>query len=239
MRFVVAVAAIIAFSSFVPSCKKPDAPATAPDVVDGDAKAGDEKLPPFPVVTDDAADLLFSYVDAGGRVMPVSLVADVPDTVKARVLVVDLKKTPEERQAHRYAFFVDLTAKKPDGTYPVAVVSRYDAAKGQVQAPMAPAPPGSVVVYSATWCGFCKKAKAWLKDHNVPYIERDVEKTPGAQAELDAKLKAANTAGGGIPVIDWSGSLVMGFDQRALEKLLSSSPPSAPTAPPPTAPPTP
>jgi glutaredoxin len=198
-------------------CKKPEAPAST-------TTASEDKLPPLPVVKEDNADLLFSYVDAHGQIVPVSKIADVPDNVKSRVLVVDLKKTPEERQAHRYAFFADLTAKTPDGIYPVSVVSRYDAARGQTQAPIAPAPDGSVVVYSATWCGFCKKAKAWLKENDVPYVERDVEKTAGAQDELDQKLKKAGVAGGGIPVIDWAGSIVMGFDQAALEKLKTTHP---------------
>lgn len=185
----------------------------------GGGEPGDERLPPLPVVRDDGDNLLFSFVDAQGRVQAVSKVEQVPEPVRGRVLVVDLSKTPEERQAHRYAFFADLTVKKPDGTYAVSVVSRYDAARGQVQAPATPPPEGSVLVYSAVWCGFCKKAKAWLKDNDVPFIERDVEKTPGAQAELDQKLKAAGIPGGGVPVIDWAGTLVMGFDVDALKRL--------------------
>lgn len=195
---------------------------------DGTRRAADERLPPLPVVTDEGEKLLFSFVDAQGRVQAVSRPAQVPEAVRERVLVVDLAKTPEERQAHRYAFFVDLTAKRPDGTYPVSVVSRYDAARGQVQAPATPPPEGSVLVYSAVWCGFCKKAKAWLKDNDVPFIERDVEKTPGAQAELDQKLKAAGIPGGGVPVIDWAGTLVMGFDVDALARLKATAPVKAP-----------
>ncbi len=153
-------------------------------------------------------------------------VGDVPEAVRARVLVVDLARTPEERQAHRYAFFADLTSPEPDGTYPVVAVSRYDAARGQGEAPPAlPPPDGSVVVYSAEWCGYCKKAKAWLSGKQVPFVERDVEKTPGAQAELQAKLRAGNVPGGGVPVIDWGGTLVMGFDVASLERLLTEKPP--------------
>jgi glutaredoxin len=218
MRVVVVIAL---FLSTLCGCSKGS---TAPSA-EASPAGHEDKLPPIPVVTDDAKDLLFSFVDAQGRVQAVPSVAAVPETVKSRVLVVDLKKTPEERQAHRYAFFVDLTARTPEGTYPVSVVSRYDAAKGQVQAPATPPPEGSVIVYSATWCGFCKKTKAWLKEHNVPYIERDVEKTPGAQAELDQKLKAAQVPGGGIPVVDWGGTLVMGFDQAALTRLLAEKGP--------------
>lgn len=201
-----------------------DTPSAAAPAAD-EGGPSEERLPPNPVVTDDGTEILFSFVDAQGHVQAVSRAADVPEAVKPRVLVVDLKRTPEERQAHRYAFFADLSAKTPGGTYPVSVVSRYDAARGQVQAATAPPPDGSVIVYSAVWCGFCKKAKAWLKQNGVPFVERDVERTPGAQAELNQKLQAAKVAGGGVPVIDWAGTLVMGFDVATLERLKAASPP--------------
>jgi glutaredoxin len=189
-----------------------------------------DDAPSAPVVRADATTLLFSFVDAAGRMQAVPTVADVPEAVRGRVLVVDLNKTPEERQAHRYAFFADLTAPGPDGTFPVVAVSRYDAARGQGETPPTlPPPDGSVVVYSAAWCGYCKKAKSWLTDKGVPFVERDVEKTPGAQAELQGKLRAANVPGGGVPVIDWGGTLVMGFDVAAFERLAKEKPPAPPS----------
>ena len=210
----------------------------APPSTTGDSGAGaaadpaDADAPALPVVRADATTLLFSFVDAAGRMQAVPGVNDVPEAVRRRVLVVDLAKTPEERQAHRYAFFADLTAPNADGTYPVVVVSRYDAATHKAGPTALPAPDGSVVVYSAVWCGYCKKTKAWLTQNHVPFIERDVEKTPGAQAELSAKLKAAGVAGGGIPVVDWGGALVVGFDVPSLERLLREQPlaPPMPTS---------
>lgn len=209
----------------VASCtprSEPGAPAAATP------RDGDHTLPPLPVVSDDAKDLLFSFVDAEGHVQAVSRVTEVPEPIKARVLVVDLSKTPEQRQAHRYAFFADLSTKRPDGSYSVSVVSRYDAARGQTAPAIAPPPSGSVVVYSAVWCGFCKKAKTWLTERGVPFVERDVEKMPGAQEELSAKLKAAGVPGGGVPVIDWAGTIVMGFDVAQMERLLKEKPPTKP-----------
>lgn len=175
-----------------------------------------------PVVTDDAENLLFTFVDATGVMQAVGKVSEIPAAYKSRVLVVDLAKTPEQRQAHKYAFFVDLNNRQENGAYPVAVVSRYDASKvGAGQADALPtATADAVVVYSAEWCGYCKKAKAWLTKENVPFIERDVEKQAGAQAELNQKLSSVGARGGGIPVIDWAGTLVMGFDQAKLQKLL-------------------
>jgi glutaredoxin len=182
----------------------------------------DADAPPPPVVTRKATSLLYSFVDATGRIHAVPTIDEVPDAVKPRVLVVDLAQSAADRQAHRFAYFVDLTTEHADGTFPVSVVSRYDASSPTAAAPSAlPAvPPGSVVVYSAVWCGYCKKAKAWLADNGVPYVERDVERQPGAQAELAAKLKAAGVQGGGIPVLDVNGALVMGFDVRRLTELL-------------------
>jgi glutaredoxin len=187
----------------------------------------DDDVPEAPVVRDDATHLLFSFVDAQGRVQTVPRVDAVPAPVRQRVLVIDLDKTPEQRQAHRFAFFADLTTPGPDGTYAVVAVSRYDAARKSDGPAVAPPQEGAVVVYSATWCGFCKKAKSWLQQNGVPFVERDVEKTPGAQAELDAKLKVAGVPGGGIPVIDWAGTLVVGFDVPSLQRLRREKPPAA------------
>lgn len=183
-----------------------------------------DDAPPLPVVRDDSTSLLFSFVDANGRVLTVPSASAVPEPVRARVLVVDLDKTPEQRQAHRYAFFADLSASQADGSYSVVAVSRYDAARAGAAAPALPPPDGSVVIYSAAWCGYCKKEKAWLKEHGVAFIERDVDNTPGAAAELAAKLKSAGVVGGGIPVTDWQGSIVVGFDVPALSRLLAAGP---------------
>lgn len=212
---VVVVAALV-----LGSCTKT---AEAPAAAAGDRGPAD--APPAPVVTDTATNLLFSFIDAAGRVQAVPAVAAVPEAVRRRVLVVDLDKTPEQRQAHRFAYFADLTSRADDGSYPVVVVSRYDAATRSDGAPALPPPDGSVVVYSAEWCGYCKKAKAWLAQNDVPFVERDVEKTSGAQAELSAKLQAAGVQGAGIPVVDWGGEVVVGFDPGAFKRLLASAPP--------------
>jgi glutaredoxin len=229
VRLLALVAVLAVVLAVVAGCNRDgSAAATTPP----SAAATEEEAPTAPVVRAEATSLLFSFVDAAGRMQAVPSVADVPEAVRRRVLVVDLAKTPEERQAHRYAFFADLTAPGPDGTFPVVAVSRYDAARGQGEAPPSlPPADGSVVVYSAEWCGYCKKAKTWLTGRGVPFIERDVEKTAGAQAELQAKLRAANVPGGGVPVIDWGGSLVMGFDVAAFERLLQEKPPVPPAPP--------
>lgn len=219
-----ALVAVLASAAPV-GCRSEDPPPAAAGAT-GDRGEGDSAdVPPAPVVRDDATNLLFSFVDAQGRVQTVPRVDAVPAPVRQRVLVIDLDKTPEQRQAHRFAFFADLSSRAPDGSYAVVAVSRFDAARHADGPAMAPPAEGAVVIYSATWCGFCKKAKAWLTARGVAFVERDVEKTPHAQDELDAKLRAAGVPGGGIPVVDWAGTLVVGFDVASFERLLREKPP--------------
>lgn len=44
-----------------------------------------------------------------------------------------------------------------------------------------------LIVYSAPWCHDCREAKRFLAKHNIPYQEIDIERTPGAAAEIIAR----------------------------------------------------
>ncbi len=41
-----------------------------------------------------------------------------------------------------------------------------------------------ITVYSAFWCPDCRAAKRFLQEHNLPFTEIDIEKTPGAAEEV-------------------------------------------------------
>ena len=43
--------------------------------------------------------------------------------------------------------------------------------------PSVPSRP-SVTVYSTRWCGFCRTVKVFLKQHEVPFEEIDIEENP-------------------------------------------------------------
>ena len=177
---------------------------------------------PFPEVTQTASNLLFSYVGKSGQMVSVATVAQVPPKARERVLVVDLSKTPQERMAHRYAFFADLTQKEGDEKYPVSVVSRYQSAKGEgPPAGLMPSSTADIVVYSAVWCGFCRKLERWLTERGTPYQKKDVEKDPGADRELKAKLAQAGISAGGVPVTDIAGQMVVGFNKSKLTSLIN------------------
>jgi len=57
-------------------------------------------------------------------------------------------------------------------------------------------------------------AKAFLKEHNVPYQEKDV------LADLDARKEMVEKSGQlGVPVIDVDGKIMVGFERNELARL--------------------
>jgi mycoredoxin len=51
-----------------------------------------------------------------------------------------------------------------------------------------------LLLYSAEWCRDCREAKRFLARHAIPYTEINIEKTPGAAAQV-----IANTGKRAIP----------------------------------------
>jgi len=43
-----------------------------------------------------------------------------------------------------------------------------------------------LLVYSANWCRDCREAKRFLNAHAIPFIEIDIERTPGAADQVIA-----------------------------------------------------
>jgi glutaredoxin len=41
-----------------------------------------------------------------------------------------------------------------------------------------------LIVYTAFWCPDCRVAKRFLREHNIPFKEIDIETTPGAADEV-------------------------------------------------------
>jgi len=72
-----------------------------------------------------------------------------------------------------------------------------------------------VVVYTATWCGWCRRTLAWLDEHGVAYDNRDIEVDPRNREELIAK-----SGGTGIPLVEIGGTLIQGFAPDEMARLL-------------------
>lgn len=73
-----------------------------------------------------------------------------------------------------------------------------------------------VTIYTTPTCVYCKMTKAFFKENNVVYEERDVSTDAVARDEMIAKSNQM-----GVPVIDIDGKILVGFDKEGLSKLLS------------------
>ena len=72
-----------------------------------------------------------------------------------------------------------------------------------------------VTVFSATWCGACKRAKQLLDHEGVSYELRDIDDDPGAREEVLSILGSVR-----IPLLEISGTYVVGYDRKTITKLI-------------------
>lgn len=74
-----------------------------------------------------------------------------------------------------------------------------------------------VIIYSTTWCAFCKTEEQYLQKLGVDYVKKDIEEDKEAYEEL---MQKSNGAFQGVPVTDIDGGLVLGFDRAKIDMLL-------------------
>ncbi|MBW2274134.1 MAG: glutaredoxin family protein [Deltaproteobacteria bacterium] len=149
---------------------------------------------------DDAPEpALYSYVDAQG----------------GGHMVRGLHKVPEPYRAH---------AKNLSGSGG-RVINRYESktvpvARGTVAAAQSDYNPNrlEVTLYSADWCGSCRKAKRFLDREGVSYELRDIDLDPAARDEVRRILGSVR-----IPLLDIGGTYVSGYDPKEIRHVLRRS----------------
>jgi glutaredoxin-like YruB-family protein len=80
------------------------------------------------------------------------------------------------------------------------------------------APEPEVVVYTTSWCGWCRRTLAWLDAQGVRYRNKDIEADDRHRDELLRKTGRTS-----IPVVEIDGELVRGYDPARMQELLGSS----------------
>lgn len=70
-----------------------------------------------------------------------------------------------------------------------------------------------VIMYGASWCGYCKKAKKYFKKNHIPFVEYDVE-TSGKGKRDYKKLK-----GNGVPIILVGNQRMNGFSEAGFNNM--------------------
>ena len=73
-----------------------------------------------------------------------------------------------------------------------------------------------MVMYSASWCGVCKRAKAYFDDQGIVYDELDVEK------DAQGKQDYARLGSRGVPIILVGGRRMDGFNITRFQQLYSA-----------------
>lgn len=89
-----------------------------------------------------------------------------------------------------------------------------------VSSAFAAAPKGAgaapeVIMYATQTCGYCVKARSWLKARNVAWDERDIERSESAHKEWKA------LGGVGTPLIVINGKAFTGFAEASLDAELT------------------
>lgn len=79
-----------------------------------------------------------------------------------------------------------------------------------------PASGGEVIMYGATWCGYCKMAQQYFEAHNIPFREYLIDKDPQARRQYDA------LGAHGVPVIFVGNRRMNGFSVAGFQQLYSS-----------------
>lgn len=74
--------------------------------------------------------------------------------------------------------------------------------------------PEGVVLYSTSWCGYCKKTRDFFKENNIAYVEYDIEASAEGRAQYD------QLHGSGVPLVVIRGNVIAGYSPSALKKAL-------------------
>jgi len=150
-----------------------------------------------------ATRLYYQFIDKRGRVAFVDRLDDVPASWRDKVGFVEMESAPPLSPA-----MAEQTRDR-----------RYAASGGGMRSggkPVAGRMPDAVVLYSADWCGWCKKAKRHLDGLGINYEIRDID-IPQNLDDLVAK-----TGQKGIPVLDVGGRIVTGFAPKEYDQLIRS-----------------
>jgi glutaredoxin len=227
--------AVLAALAVLGACEDDGEGEASPDTLEeGELDLRGEPIEPPFAVRGDLEGLLIVWFDEGGPHTATSR-DEIPEAHRERVRVDSLRLSPEERDPD-HVYVADVRAER-DGRYEVRRLPRetfdalVDRAAGTTAAANADtnregeaagggAAQADVIIYGAEWCSACHAAARYLTERGVPFVEKDIERDPGALAEMQQKARRAGINPTGIPVIDVRGTIVTGFDRGRIDAIL-------------------
>jgi glutaredoxin len=211
------------------------------------AEPKSNELPPLSVKAD-TPNLLLTWVDEKGDFHVVQKPADVPVAGRKTVRVV---VTDKEAGTRELVYVANLDETTPDGSYRLKTMTRaaWDEigasrrmARLEALAPSAAPPPSAsvappttegqpsapaskivAIIYGASWCKPCHSAADYLKSRGVTVVQKDIEESDAAQAEMRQKLERAGRTGASIPVIDVMGQILIGYSPGQLDRAIKTA----------------
>ena len=77
-------------------------------------------------------------------------------------------------------------------------------------------PRGEIVLYCAYWCKDCRKARAWLDERGLAYVEVDID------SNVEARRQVRAWSGGKLitPIVEFDGTVILDYDPVKLEEAL-------------------
>ena len=166
---------------------------TALDEVRGDAGQDEPSAAP-------GRATFYRYTDDAGSVRFVTSLADVPRHLRdsAQAVTQDrVQRAPTTTAAKPTARTQRNRAPRPE---PALARNR------------------EVIVYTTSWCGWCRKTLAFLDKNGVDYENRDIEADDAWRDELEEKTGSTS-----IPVVEIDGEIIRGYDPARMRQLLESS----------------
>jgi glutaredoxin len=235
---------LVAVSLFAFGCRSaPKSDAEKPVT----AEPKSNQLPPLSVKAD-TPNLLLTWVDEKGDFHVVQKPADVPPEGRKTVRVV---VTDKEAGTRELVYVANLDETAPDGSYRMKTMTRaaWDElgasrrmARLEALAPSAAPPPSAsaappstpgqasapagkvvAIIYGASWCKPCHSAADYLKSRGVTVVQKDIEESDAAQAEMRQKLERAGRTGASIPVIDVMGQILIGYSPGQLDRAIKTA----------------
>jgi glutaredoxin len=70
-----------------------------------------------------------------------------------------------------------------------------------------------VIMYSTSWCAYCKKAKRYFKRKGIPFTEYNIENN------MTAKRQYKKMGATGVPVILVGNKRMNGFSEKGFERI--------------------
>ena len=74
-----------------------------------------------------------------------------------------------------------------------------------------------LIMYSAEWCGYCTRARNYFRSNNIPFTEKDIEKSDQARREHK------QAGGRGVPLLVRGDAKLNGFSEQRFEQWFRSN----------------